>query len=306
MDRTEWLEERRKSIGGSDAAALCGMSEWATPYTVWADKTGRIPPKEDNEAMRQGRDLEAYVAARFCEATGKKVHIKSGIIRSELYPFAHGTIDRKVSGERAGLECKTTSVLNMRNFKGGEFPANYYAQCMHYLAVTGWDRWYLAVLVLGREFMVFTIERDEDEIRTLMDIERDFWTRYVETDTPPPVDGLDPTGDAIRTIYAESNEGGRVDLFGRDQLLRDYMATEELIAAYKKDNEARRQQLMEDLGDNEQGDLPGFRITWKHQSRSSFDLRRFSADHDDIDLSPYMRTSDFRVFKVKEIKQDEQ
>lgn len=53
MSREEWLEERRKSIGGSDVAAVIGMSRFASPYTVWLDKTGRIPDKGDTEAMRR-------------------------------------------------------------------------------------------------------------------------------------------------------------------------------------------------------------------------------------------------------------
>ena len=61
MSHDEWLEHRRRSVGGSDAAAIIGLNGWASPYSVWAEKTGRLPPKEDNEAMRQGRDLEAYV-----------------------------------------------------------------------------------------------------------------------------------------------------------------------------------------------------------------------------------------------------
>ena len=305
LTREEWLAERKKSIGGSDAAAIAGMSDWQTPYTVWADKTGRVPDKEDNEAMRQGRDLEAYVAARFTEATGKKVHVHRDLIKNPAYPFAHGTIDRKVTGEKAGLECKTVSALGMKKFKGGDYPANYYAQCVHYLAVTGWDRWYLAVCVLGKDFMIFTIERDEDEIKALMDLEKQFWESYVLQDNPPPVDGLDPTGEAIRTIYAESNADGRVDLFGREQLLRDYVATEGIIKDYQKDNEARRQTLMEDLGENERGDLGDFTVTWKHQTRTSFDSKAFMADHADIDFEPYIKQSDFRVFKVKEIKHDQ-
>ena len=65
MSRQAWLAERRKTIGGSDAAGIVGLSRYATPYTVWADKTGRLPEQEDNEAMRQGRDLEEYVAKRW-------------------------------------------------------------------------------------------------------------------------------------------------------------------------------------------------------------------------------------------------
>lgn len=83
----EWLEDRRRSIGGSDAAALVGMNPCVTPYMLWADKTGKLPPKNDNEAMRQGRDLEAYVAQRFTEKTGKKVHVYSEMLRNPAYPL---------------------------------------------------------------------------------------------------------------------------------------------------------------------------------------------------------------------------
>ena len=58
MSRDEWLERRRKTIGGSDAAGIVGLSKWASPFSVWADKTGRAEEKAATEAMRQGRDLE--------------------------------------------------------------------------------------------------------------------------------------------------------------------------------------------------------------------------------------------------------
>ena len=124
MSREDWLDERRKSIGGSDAPAIIGLNPWASPYTVWADKLGKLPPKEDNEAMRLGRDLEDYVARRFTEATGKKVRRENFIITNPQYPFAHANVDRMVVGEDAGFEAKTTSVLNLKRFKGGEYPAN--------------------------------------------------------------------------------------------------------------------------------------------------------------------------------------
>ena len=105
MPRAEWLELRKKTIGGSDAAGIVGLSAYATPYTVWANKTGRLPDSEDNEAMRQGRDLEEYVARRWMEATGKTVRRCNAMLYNSLYPYAHADIDRSVMGENAGLEC---------------------------------------------------------------------------------------------------------------------------------------------------------------------------------------------------------
>ena len=154
MSREDWLAQRRKTIGGSDAAAIVGLSRYSTPYTIFMDKTGRLPDKPDTEAMRLGRDLEDYVAKRWQEATGKKVRRLQAMLYNPLYPFAHADVDRMVIGEDAGLECKTTSTLDVKQFNGVEFPEKYYAQCVHYLAVTGVKRWYLAVLVFGRGFFI--------------------------------------------------------------------------------------------------------------------------------------------------------
>ena len=70
MTREEWLKLRRTGIGGSDAGAICGLNPYSSPMTVYRDKTGDYLEDEDNESMRQGRDLEDYVARRFCEETG--------------------------------------------------------------------------------------------------------------------------------------------------------------------------------------------------------------------------------------------
>ena len=300
INRETWLNERRGGIGGSDAAAVVGLNPYKTPYMVWADKTDRLPEPEDNEAMRQGRDLEEYVARRFTAATGKKVRCLNGIIRNPEYPFALANIDRKIVGENAGLECKTTSVLNLRRYKNDEFPSEYYTQCVHYMAVTGYDKWYLAVLVLNTEFKVFEIERDEDEIAALMDAERDFWDRYVLTDTPPPADGFDGTTEAIRAIYADSY-GGTVELFGRDSLIRNYYDQKAVRDAADRKMEAVKQTLMSDLGEAETGYCGPYKVTWKAQSRRSFNAGRFAADNPEIDLGGYYDITTFRKFGIKEL-----
>lgn len=300
MDREKWLEERRKGIGGSDAAALVGMNSYSTPYMVWADKTGRLPEKENSEAMRQGRDLEQYVAERFTEATGKKVRRHNDIIRNPQYPFAHANIDRAVIGEKAGLECKTTSIMNLKKFKNGEFPENYYAQCVHYMAVTGWERWYLAVLVLNQGFYWFVIERDEDEIEALMKAEKEFWETYVTPDVPPPVDGLKPTSAALSAIFRDAGSQEGIDLFGRETLIREYLETKEIIKRYERENEQRKQMLQQDLAAHELGQAGSYSVTWKFQSKRSFDPKAFSRDYPNVDLSRYYSTTYFRKFDIKE------
>ena len=278
MSREEWLEERRKSIGGSDAAAVIGMSRFASPYTVWMDKTGRLPDKEDTEAMRIGRDLEEYVAKRFEEASGKKVRRCNYIIRNPAYPWAHADIDRRISSENAGLECKTT--------------------------VTGLDRWYLAVLVFGRGFFTYTLERDEAEISALMEAEKLFW-RCVEEDTPPTPDGSEATTDAISTVYADSS-GEQLDLFGREQLLSEYMQIKRQAAALAERSREIENTIKLDMGTAERAACNGYNVSWKQQNRQTFQPKAFEEAYPDIDLTPFYKTVQARPFKITEMKQEEE
>ena len=301
MSREEWLMRRRKTIGGADAAGIVGLSRWASPFSVWADKTGRAAEKEDNEAMRQGRDLEDYVARRWMEDTGKRVYRLPAMLYHPQYPFAHADVDRMVMGENAGLECKTTFSLDLKQFNGVEFPVQYYAQCVHYLAVTGADRWYLAVLAYGRGFFTFVLERDQAEIDALMAAEADFW-KLVEQDTPPDADGSEATSAALRELYPIS-EHIAADLFGRDTVLKEYMRLKE----DKKTLDTRlgeiENTIKADMGEAESGFCGLFHISWKSQTRQSFQAKEFAKDHPNIDLTPYYKNTNLRPFKVTEEKE---
>lgn len=301
QNRASWLEERRKSIGGSDAAAIVGLSEYSSPYTVWADKTGRLPEKPDNEAMREGRDLEQYVADRWMEATGKRCRRRTEMLRNPMFPWAHANVDRWVVGERAGLECKTVKPYDAETYKEGRYPDRFYVQCMHYMAVTGADRWYLAVLVFGTGFYTYTINRDDDEINALMETERQFW-RYVTDDTPPPTDGTKATSDALQTIYQDGGAEGSVDLFSLNGAFDCYFQAKASIKELEQSVRAAENEIKASLGEAWAGTCNRASVTWKPQTRRTFDAERFSADHPELDLSQYYKESTTRIFRVKEIK----
>jgi putative phage-type endonuclease len=302
MSHEDWLEQRKKGLGGSDASAIIGLNTYSSPYTVWAEKLGKLPPKEDNEAMRLGRDLEAYVAERFTEATGKKVRRENAILYNLQYPFAHANVDRMVVGEDAGLECKTTSVLNMKSFKNGEFPVNYYCQCVHYMMVTGCKKWYLAVLVLGKEFLVFEIERDEDEIKALAESEKAFW-KLVLSNTPPEVDGAVSTTNTINTIFPKSISEDAVNLFAYESDLVKYMALGEQIKALKAQQDELANKVKVFMNEAGKGESDHFRVSWTSSDRSTFDAKKFASDHKDMDLSNYYKTTSTRTFRVNEKKE---
>ena len=297
MTREDWLRHRRLGIGGSDAAAIVGLNKYSTPLTVWMDKTGRAEEQEETEAMRLGHDLEDYVAKRFAEATGKAVRKKNAIIRNTEYTWAHANIDREIVGEKAILECKTTSKLTMRKFPAGEYPANYYVQVMHYLAVTGAEKGYLAVLVLQEGLRIFEITRNEDEIGALMRAEETFW-KYVQEDREPPAVAEDLS--VLDEAHPES-DGTQVDLFGRAAEMRRYLEIKDEIKGLEAEADGIAAALKQELGEHERGADGEYAVTWKSQTRSTFDRKAFQAARPDIDLKPWMRETTARVFTVKHI-----
>lgn len=315
MSRAEWLAERRKAIGGSDTSAILGLNPYATPFTVWADKTGRLPEKEDSEAMRIGRDLEQYVVDRFAEKSNKRTRKVNAIIKNPAYPWASANIDRDIVGEDSGLECKTTSVLNLGKFKGGEFPLTYYSQATHYLAITDYSRWYVAVLILGVGFNVYQMTRIENdpcpewcessvyvsdaEIAALMDAERDFW-EFVKNDTPPALSGQEADSDALATIYAGGNDE-TVDLLGMTGIIERHGALKKRIKDLETELTACEQEIKQAMGNAERGQASGYVIKWRSQTRRMFDAKAYAKANPDANLDPFYKLSSFRKFEIKPI-----
>jgi putative phage-type endonuclease len=300
--REEWLALRHKYIGGSDAAAVVGLNSFVSPYALWAEKTCRLPGFEGNLATEVGTYLEEFVAQKFAEVTGKKVRRCNLSWFNSDYPWAIANIDREVVGEDAVLEIKTTSEMNLKKFKNGEFPANYYCQVMHYLAVTGKKRGYLAVLVGNRDFKWFTIERDEDEITALMEAEKAF-KQLVDSDTPPVADGAPSTSSTLVTLYPESmDECIGIGSFERD--LDNYFRLKEQLKSIEMTIDGIENRIKAHLGECARGEGEKYKVSWKTQTRSTFDSKKFIADHPDVDVSKYYKKSSSRPFKVTELKGD--
>jgi putative phage-type endonuclease len=301
MGRNEWLAARRIGIGGSDAAAIVGMDPYSSAYEVWADKLGLLPPKPDSEAMRQGRDFEDYVASRFAEGTGHRVRRVNEIIRSEQYPWAIANVDRKVVGLDEGLECKTTSVLSLKRFKGGEFPGQYYVQCMHYMAVTGWSAMWLAALVLNKDFFVYRIERDDNEIAALMEAERQFWDGHVIPAIAPAPDGSKSAGNAINLRFPEADVNLEADLSLYRGTLQELAAAKARKKEAEGEEERLRQIIMGQMGGAAYGFADGFKVSWPTQVKRTLDQKKLQEAHPGLDLSPYMRATSFRKFDFREV-----
>ena len=300
----EWLAFRRTGIGGSDASTIVGLNPYSSLYYLYNDKLGLLAPKDDTESMRQGRDFEQYVADRWMEATGKKCQRNNFMWRSIEHPFMLADIDREIVGENAGLECKTTSVYNRHDFEGGEIPLTYYVQCQHYMAVMGFDRMYLAVLVLTKGFYTYVIERDETEISALVEAERAFWEDHLVPQIPPDLDGSEATQLALRQRYPEDH-GGCIRL-GKStaQKLETLASVQEELKALKQSESEIKADLMAALGDYSDGETDHWCVSWKNQSRSSVDTKALKNSYPDA-YAACLRISSGRILKIKKTKTED-
>ncbi|MDM8235435.1 YqaJ viral recombinase family protein [[Ruminococcus] torques] len=297
LDKESWLKYRKQGIGGSDAGAVCGLNPYRTAIQVYYDKTSDLIEDVDNEAMRQGRELEEYVARRFCEASGKKVRRANAMFYDEKNPFMIADVDRMIVGENAGLECKTASPYSEEKWRDDKIPLSYQLQCYHYMSVCNADSWYIAVLIYGRDFKYYKIERDDEVIENLIRIEKEFWNEYVLKQVIPDPDGSKTADVAIAERFKES-KSITIPLTGFDERLE---RRQELLSLLEKIETEKRQidqELKLYLGDAEIAENESYRVSWKNISRSSIDEKRLKAEQPEI-YEKYRRETTSRRFTVK-------
>lgn len=212
-DREEWLALRRLGLGGSDAAAACGLSSWTSRLGLYLDKIGEGLEVEESERMYWGKKQEATIADEYALRTGDVLVEVPHIIQSVRQPFMLANLDRAILSEEKGpgvLECKTVDRFIFKLQGWGEagtdkVPQEYLLQVMHYMAVTGWTWVRVAVLIGGNEFRIYNVPRDEALIMSLTEMEEMFWAS-VENRTPPEADyNHATTQDLLRKLYPNTN-----------------------------------------------------------------------------------------------------
>lgn len=298
MPKDEWLKHRQAGIGGSDASCIAGLNPWKSAIQLYMDKKEENPQEIKSLRMELGNRLEGLVAELFTESTGLKVRNVNGILKNDKYPFALANIDRAIVGEKAFLECKTTNSYALKEWEEG-VPAHYEIQCLHYMAITGATHCYIAALIGNSDFIWHKIERDQETIDYLMQIEKDFWENNIEKDVVPMPDGSDAYSEYLKKKYDKSN-GQTIELHllenGVDKLNRyDEIVTD--IKALESEKKLIEQEIQFHMEEFEIAKIGDRKVTWKSSSRNTIDSKKLKAEMPDI-AQQYMKTSTSRTFRV--------
>ena len=300
MPYEEWLEYRRLGIGGSDASVVCGINRYKSPVELWLDKTGQIPPQEAGEAAYWGTQLEPFVRSEFTKRTGIEVKQVKELLQSEEYPFMLANLDGICEVPDIGtciFEAKTASA-----YKAGEWentiPDEYMCQIQHYMAVTGYAGTYIAVLIGGNTFKWRFVERDEELISMLIELESAFWN-HVQDGTPPPLDGSDASSKFLSERFPSSTPKSHITLpdTAADLLAQYDEACEQLEVVTEKKQRAENL-LKEMMGENEIGTSGDRIVTWKSVSQERLDSKTLKAEHPTL-YKKYANKSSYRRFTIK-------
>lgn len=194
--------ERMTGIGGSDAAAAMGLSEWKTPLDVYLEKKGLAAPFEDTAATKWGRLLEPAVRQEYAERTGRIVTQPKDMIRSAKYPWMIAHPDGLVLDPRRGYEGKTSRT----DFGWGEpgtdqVPQDYLIQVQHYMVVTEIDVFDVVPLIGGSDFRIYEVPADRELQQMIVDAEHELWQCIQRGEPPEPTWEHRRTMDTIRALY---------------------------------------------------------------------------------------------------------
>jgi putative phage-type endonuclease len=216
-DRDRWLASRSNAIGASEVAGIFvdaageSLSPYTTPFKLFLEKTGQLPPEELNgEWIRWGNRLEPAIAAEYQDVTGRELW-QGGPFCVAQHPAIEAfrsTPDRWVvkAPDRAGrgiVQLKNAGAFFGRNWSDG-VPLHIEIQCQAELATTGYDWDSVAVLIGGNAFKYFDLERNDAFIAEMEDRVRWFWD-LVQRREPPPIDGSARTLDAIKRLHPKDN-----------------------------------------------------------------------------------------------------
>lgn len=289
--------DRRKFIGGSDAAAILGISPWSTPLDVFLQKTQPPAPVDPGREryFTRGKRMEPYVLDLMAEETGLVIVQRNRRYRDPLAVFLAAEIDAETAD--ANIEIKTVSPFKAKEWgeeRTDEVPVHYVAQAMHGLMVTGRDLCIFGVLIGGDDFRVYRVERDDETIAAMRAKEILFWAQVQRNEPPAPTNAAD-----VLKLFAKD---AGVSIEATAEILNAYNRLREcrdIVKSQEQEIGALEETIKLFMADAATLTCCGKVLaTWKSQSTNRFNQKAFSEAHSNL-FNQFKEVSDHRVFRIK-------
>lgn len=290
-------------IGGSDVAAILGLSPYKSAVELWSELVSRQPSQQrDMLHLRFGQFAESFVASEYERQTGLTTISRPGTIFHRQHGYMFGHIDRFVLQGKGGqavdvqgikiddlgplrvLECKTASAFSRSGW--GEpgtdrVPAQYLVQCAWYMALTGCEVADLAALIGNSELRVYSIKRDMQlEGLILLQAQR-FWCDHVLAQCPP--DPASPTDAAL--LFPKDAPGTLAEATPAVLAkVREYAGLSGRLQRMSQECERLRTEILAYIGSRERLTHRGRTLaTWRCPRPSQrLDAKSLSAAHPEI------------------------
>lgn len=269
--------DRTKYIGGSDIAAILGVSPYKTALEVYLEKRGELAPVaiDDKPAVYFGKVLENTVAHEYRRRTGNRIRRVNVEVVHPEHEFMVGHIDRDVVKSDRIIECKTSDsrLAHLWGEAGSDqIPDYYLTQCHWYLGLLPAKQAVdVPVLIGGNDFRIYTVLRDDRLIEVLQNQAKAFW-RMVQDGVPPPLDTAHRTAPALlkRMFPGTSGETliADIELEHWSTVLQQ---AKERAATYEGVIEGAKAHLLHALGNGSELVMPdGSKYTRKQVSRKGY------------------------------------
>ena len=294
-----FLAHRKKGIGGSDIAAIIGVSQFKTALDVYLSKT-TDQPEQQGEHLYWGHALENPIIDRFVRDTGANVIRQPEMRRHPKHQWAIANADALIvdgaGNPQAILEIKTASAYKTKDWgsDGDNVPIEYIAQVQWYMWIYNVQEAYLAALIGGNQYRQYHITRDDELIAMLAEKAQAFWQNHVLTGTPPAPQNAED----LLKLYPQDDGGSKEADSETLQAYNELCEIKTQIKALETKKEAAENILKEKIGEAAQMQHNGEKLfTWKTQSSNRFNSSAFKAEYPDL-YKAFTQTTELRVFRA--------
>ena len=249
----EWDDIRSRGIGGSEIAAVVGLSPWVSRFALWHRKRGTLGKQDVNAGMDWGHRLEPVVCDAFAEAHPEFTAMPAGTYQHAERSWQLANVDRLLWEPRRKkptslLEVKTAHQYDAHEWGADgteDIPPYYRCQVLWYMDVLGVPEAHLAVLIGGSDYREYRITYAADEAEWLRAQGEEFWQTVLDG-TPPGLDGSDATYEAVRKLHPEIN-GEDVEI---DQALyAAYAVTKKKADEAKAEHQKAKSEVLDAMGE---------------------------------------------------------